>query len=125
MASEFYLGLFKKITVKDGYLILGKGATVIRLSDIKSFSIAKKSLVVNGSDAKLTTIKGLSGNKIYAVMDFINAERDKLQNSGKNAKTAVSAITKGPKTFLVTALIVIILAVVIIAIYHLMGAPTF
>lgn len=124
MASEFYLGLFKKITVKDGYLILGKGATVIRLSDIKSFSISKKSLVLNGNGAQLTTIKGLSGNKVYAVMDFINAERDKLQNSGI-AKSAVSSITKGPKAFLVTAFIVIILAVVIVAIYYLMGAPAF
>lgn len=125
MASEFYLSLFKKITVKDGYLILGKGATVIRLADIKSFSISKKSLIVNGSNTQLTTIKGLSGNKIYAAMDFINAERDKLQNSGKNAKSALASIARGPKSFLRTALIVIILVVVIVAIYYLMGAPTF
>lgn len=125
MASEFYLSLFKKINVKDGYLILGKGATVIRLSDIKSFSITKKGLVINGNDAQLTTIKGLSQNKIYAVMDFINAERDKLPAVDKSVKSAVSSITKGPKAFLVTALIVIILAVIIVAIYYLMGAPAF
>lgn len=125
MASEFSLGMFNKIKVKDGYLILGKGGAIVRLSEIKSFNVTKNALVVNSGDAKLATIKGLSESKAYAVMDFINAERDKFQSAGKNAKSAASSVTKDPKTFLLTAIIVIVLAVIIVAVYYFMGAPAF
>lgn len=125
MASEFSLGMFNKIKVKDGYLILGKGGSIVRLSEIKSFNVIKNALVINGSDAKLATIKGLSESRAYAAMNFINAERDKLKPAGKNAKSGAPSITKGPKTFLLTALIVIVLAAIIVAAYYFMGKPDF
>ena len=125
MASEFSLGMFNKLKVKDGYLILGKGGSIIRLSEIKSFNVTKNGLVINSGDAKLATIKGISESKAYAAMDFINAERDKFQSAGKNAKSAAPSITKGPKTFVLTAVIVIILAAIIVAVYYFMGKPEF
>lgn len=115
MTAIFSWGFFKKLKISNGYLIIGKEGKTVRLANIKSLSLTKEGLAINGEKGGLATIKGLRGNKAFAAMDFINAELDKIKPPSKNAK-----LLNGPRKLLLTVIIVIILAAIIVAAYALL-----
>lgn len=121
--AEFSLGMFNKLQVKNGYLVIGKEGKTVRMSDIKSINITKGGLVLNGEKNQLATIKGLSEKKAFAAIDFINTERDKIKAVGKPEKTAKSPLKQSYRKFLLMLVLVIVLAMIIIALLFLINQP--
>lgn len=118
MTAQFSLGMFSKLKVSNGYLVIGKEGKTVRLSDIKSLNITKEGVVITGAKAQLAVIKGLKGQKAFAAIDFINIERDKIKPAKKSG-----SFVKGPTKFLLILVVVIILAIAILAAYSFLQTP--
>lgn len=106
MAAEFSLGFKNKIQVKNGYLLIGKSKEIVRLADIASFNMTKQGLILNGKTGPLATISKLPEKKAFALMDFINSEKEK-----NKLATAKPATSKSPlRILLFLALMIVLLA---------------
>ena len=106
MAAEFSLGFKNKIQVKNGYLIIGKNRVIVRLTDIASFNMTKQGLVLNGKNGPLATISKLPEKKAFALMDFINAEKEKSKPVASKPESRKSPA----RILLLLALLIVLLA---------------